>query len=73
MPKPKKGETEKDFLKRCIPELIEEGYPQNQSIAICYSTYRKHGTEEKSPKPERKKNNSKLSPNTKKKIVMAHY
>lgn len=67
------GETEKDFLKRCIPELIEEGYPQNQSIAICFSAYRKHGTEEKSPKPERKNNNSKLSPKTKKKIVMAHY
>ena len=56
MPKPNLGETEKDFLKRCIPDLIKnEGYPQRQAIAICYSIYRKHGTEEKSPKPDKKK------------------
>ena len=55
MPKPKKGETEKDFLKRCIPELIEEeNRPQRQAIAICYSLYRKHGTEPSSPKPKKK-------------------
>ncbi len=55
MPKPTPGETEKDFLKRCIPDLIKnEGYPQKQAIAICYSIYRKNGTEEKSPKPDKK-------------------
>lgn len=53
--KPKIGEREKEFLKRCIPILIKgEGYPQNQAIAICYSIYRKDGTEEKSPKPSKK-------------------
>ena len=51
MPKPNSGETEKDFLKRCIPDLIHEGKPQKQSVAICYSIYRKEGTETKSPKP----------------------
>ncbi len=57
MPKPTKGETERDFLQRCIPDLIKkEDYPQKQSIAICYSIYRKEGTEEKSPKPEKKSN-----------------
>ena len=54
MPKPKKGETEKDFLKRCIPDLILEGYLQKQAVAICYSIYRREGTETKSPKPKRK-------------------
>jgi len=58
MPEPKKGETEKDFLKRCIPDLIHEGRPQKQAIAICYSIYRRKGTEEKSPKPEKKSNSS---------------
>jgi len=72
MPKPIEGENEKDFLKRCIPELINEGYGQKQGIAICYSTYRKYGTEKKSPKPERKKKKN-LSPNTKRKILIAHY
>lgn len=54
MPKPKKGETEKDFVKRCIPELMHEGRPQNQSIAICFSIYSKKGTEEVSPYPKNK-------------------
>ncbi len=54
MPNPSPGETEKDFLKRCIPDLIHEGYPQKQSVAVCYSIYRKEGTETKSPKPEKK-------------------
>jgi len=71
MPKPEKNETEKDFLKRCIPELINEGREQKQSIAICYSIYRKSGTEEKSPKPKKKKNN--FSPRTKRKILMAYH
>lgn len=55
MPKPNPGETEKDFLSRCIPELIHEGRAQKQAIAICYSIYRKDGTEEKSPKPSKQK------------------
>lgn len=69
MPNPEKGETERQFLKRCIPQLIEEGREQKQSIAVCYSLYRKHGTETKSPKPEKKK----LSNNKKKAIIMLHY
>ena len=52
MPRPESGETEKEFLKRCIPQLIkEEGYGRRQSAAICYSYYRKYGTEKASPKP----------------------
>ena len=41
MPHPKEGEQKNDFMKRCIPELIEEGRKQRQSIAICYSIFGK--------------------------------
>ena len=56
MPKPEEGETEKEFLKRCIPYLIkDENYAQKQAVAICYSIYRKDGSESKSPKPTQSK------------------
>ena len=51
MPEPKKGETERDFLSRCIPMLIHEGREKSQSIAICFSVYRRKG-DFPSPKPE---------------------
>ena len=38
--KPKGGETEQEFISRCIPVEIEAGYPQEQAAAICYSIYR---------------------------------
>ena len=69
MPKPQKGEKESSFLGRCIPELIHEGRPQKQAVAICYSVYRKEGTEAKSPKPERKT----LSKDKKAKLLLMHY
>lgn len=75
MPKPKKGESERDFLSRCIPMLIHEGKEQNQSIAICYSVYRKEG-DNPSPKPEPKSNNSSkknLSRSGKIKLLYNHY
>jgi hypothetical protein len=69
MPEPEKNENEKDFLKRCIPQLIkEEEYPQKQAVAICYSMYRKKGTEAKSPKPVKK-----LSKNDKMKLYLTDY
>jgi len=36
---PKAGESEDDFIGRCVPELINEGYEQSQAAAICYSMY----------------------------------
>lgn len=54
MPDPEEGETEKDYLKRCISELKEEGYTDNkQRVAVCFAKYRKSGTESKSPEPEK--------------------
>ena len=36
---PKGGESESDFIGRCIPVLIGEGYDQDQATAICYGYY----------------------------------
>ena len=69
MPEPEKGESEALYLRRCIPYMINEGYEQKRSVAICYSKYRKSGTEAKSPKPEKKK----LCKGDKCKVLMAHY
>ena len=43
MPVPKKGESEKDFVSRCIPFVIHEGTTKDssQAAAICHSIYRK--------------------------------
>jgi hypothetical protein len=40
MPNPKNNESQQTFVSRCIPELIDEGKPKDQAIAICYSIYR---------------------------------
>lgn len=39
--KVKKGESEEDFIKRCVPTLIEEGKENDQAVAICKSIYKK--------------------------------
>ena len=36
---PTPGETEDEYLGRCIPALIAEGYDQEQAAAICYAGY----------------------------------
>lgn len=40
--KPEGGEDEDQFIGRCIPALIDEGYEQDQAVAICYSTWQNH-------------------------------
>jgi hypothetical protein len=37
---PRAGEGEDDFIGRCIPKLLSEGYDQEQAAAICYSSWR---------------------------------
>ena len=44
---PRGGESEDDFLGRCIPTLLSEGYDQEQAAAICYSSYRERYEEDK--------------------------
>jgi hypothetical protein len=39
MPEPKKDEDRDDFMKRCIPQLINEGKEKDQAIAICNSIW----------------------------------
>lgn len=36
---PSKGEHQVDFLPRCISAMIDEGKPQDQAVAMCYSMW----------------------------------
>jgi len=38
--KPKSGETEQEFISRCIGTEIDAGYEQDQAAAICYNAWR---------------------------------
>ena len=37
--KPSSGETQDEFINRCIPAMIDEGKPQDQAVAMCYSMW----------------------------------
>lgn len=39
IPKPNAGESEQEFVSRCISDVFDE-YGQEQGSAICYNTYR---------------------------------
>lgn len=39
MPKPNPNETKPEFMKRCVPILVEEGKPSAQAVAVCYSLW----------------------------------
>jgi len=36
---PVTGESKDDYVSRCIPVLIDEGYDQEQAAAICYNSF----------------------------------
>ena len=40
MPAPKAGETQKEFVSRCIPIVIREGKDRDQAVAICHSMWK---------------------------------
>ena len=40
MPTPRTGESQKDFLSRCVPMVIKEGKHQQQAVAQCISMYK---------------------------------
>ena len=45
---PKSGESQSEFLTRCIPAMINEGKEQDQAIAMCISMYEnKNSSQEK--------------------------
>ena len=53
----KEGEKRSDFLRRCIPQLINEGKSQEQSTAICISMFnrrKKENGKHTKPKPNRR-------------------
>lgn len=39
VPKPNSGESETEFVNRCMHEIGNE-YDQQQALAICFNTYR---------------------------------
>ena len=41
MPKPKDGESKDDFVKRCIPMVLEDGSASDneQAVAMCNTMY----------------------------------
>lgn len=40
IPKPQSGETQSEFISRCIEFLSDEGTPNDQAAAICYNQWR---------------------------------
>jgi hypothetical protein len=40
--KPRKNESESEFISRCVGVEIAAGHPQNQAVAICYSKWKEH-------------------------------
>lgn len=50
MPKPRRNEPRKDFMERCVPQLIDEGRNPDQAVAICSSMFnRTKASEELEP------------------------
>ena len=39
MPTPHKGEKRKEFMERCVPEVIAEGKNAAQAVAQCSSMF----------------------------------
>lgn len=40
IPTPRSGESQRDFISRCMSEFPDEDMPQKQRLAICYSKWR---------------------------------
>jgi hypothetical protein len=51
---PNAGETEDEFISRCIGEEINSGYPQDQAVAICYSKWKENKYNKETNKNEMK-------------------
>lgn len=53
--KPNSGETQEEFISRCIGEEIGAGYEQSQAAAICYSKWdRRELSKQKFSDPQRR-------------------
>ena len=59
IPKVKKGEQQRDYILRCVPELMQY-HKRDEALAICYDTYRKNvELESYSDYPQSATNNAK--------------
>lgn len=38
--KPRKGESQSDFMSRCVPEMVNSGHDQDQAVAACVNMFR---------------------------------
>jgi len=72
IPIPDKGESQKDFISRCIPFVINEGTTDDsaQASAICYSIWRKHKEKNKEESDMSKRIYLKLCTNMFKPLVL---
>lgn len=54
MPRPKKGESLRDYLKYCPSVVVNEGTTSDykQAYAICVSMYKQHKKKERKAKAE---------------------
>jgi hypothetical protein len=45
MPKPKQGESEADYVGRCVPVVMKDGTAKDneQAVAVCHSMFKQHG------------------------------
>lgn len=60
--KPKEGESESEFIPRCVRYMVGEGKDQEQAVAICYSMYENKFAEQSySDYPESVSNNAKAA------------
>lgn len=50
---PKAGETEEEFISRCIGEEINSGYEKDQAAAICYTKWDENNMESESLSSEK--------------------
>ena len=55
------GESQDDYVSRCIPVLIDEGYDQEQAAAICYASLGKQEFESYSDYPKAASENAKIA------------
>ena len=47
MPSVRKGESQKSYMKRCVPAVMAEGKSQKQALGQCYGMYRSKWTASK--------------------------
>lgn len=59
--KPSQGETEKEFIDRCIPYMINEGKDQEQANAVCYSMWENRFQESYDDYPKAASENAKIA------------